>query len=69
MSSNPDMQTLMNRYGIVGRNEALREALALDPRPPYQDDPDRVYGMSFAGRNVRFRVRAGTLSVLSVRDS
>ena len=45
---------------------ALREALALDPRPPYQDDPDRAYGMSFAGREVRFRVVAGRLTVLSI---
>ena len=44
---------------------ALREALALDPRPPYQDDPDRVYGMAFAGRNVRFRVCGGALIVQS----
>jgi len=45
---------------------ALREALALDPRPPYQDDPDRVYGMAFAGRNVRFVVRGRVLTVLEV---
>lgn len=44
----------------------LREVLALDPRPPYQDDSERVYGLAFAGRNVRFRVSGSTLEVLSI---
>ena len=44
----------------------LREVLALDPRPSYQDDPERVYGFAFAGRNVRFRVNGSTLEVLSI---
>ena len=34
----------------------LVEVLALDPRPSYHDDPQREYGMSFSGYNVRFRV-------------
>lgn len=38
---------------------ALREVLALDPRPSYHNDPEREYGMSFAGYNVRFRVADG----------
>lgn len=44
----------------------LREVLALDPRPRYQDDPSREYGMSFGGREVRFRVSGGVLTVLSI---
>ena len=36
------------------RREALRDVLALDPRPRYQQDPDRVYGFLFAGQEVRF---------------
>lgn len=39
--------------------KALRDTLALDPRPHYQDDPQRVYGMTFGGRNVKFRVEEG----------
>ena len=35
---------------------ALKEVLAQDPRPRYHDDPQRVYGMPFAGRDVKFRV-------------
>lgn len=36
--------------------ESLREVLSLDPRPSYHNDPEREYGMSFAGYNVKFRV-------------
>lgn len=46
--------------------ETLAELLSLDPRPAYQHDPDRLYGIRFAGANVRFTVRDGTLSVISV---
>ena len=35
---------------------ALLQLLAQDPRPSYQDDPGRVYGMAFAGKEVRFTV-------------
>jgi tRNA-Thr(GGU) m(6)t(6)A37 methyltransferase TsaA len=45
------------RPGLLG-------VLAGDPRPRYQDDPDRVYGMSFAGWEIRFRVADGTLTVV-----
>jgi hypothetical protein len=38
---------------------ALREVLSHDPRPQFHDDPQRVYGMPFAGRDVKFRVLAG----------
>ena len=48
------------------RREALTGVLAQDPRPPYQDDPDRVYGFGFAGLEVRFRVRDGVLTVVDV---
>lgn len=45
---------------------ALLAVLARDPRPSYQHDPDRVYGMDFAGHNVRFSVSGNTLIVLSI---
>ena len=50
----------------VEKREALRGVLANDPRPRYQDDPERVYAMSFAGLNVRFQVRENTLTVAEV---
>ena len=44
--------------------EALVALLALDPRPAYQEDPDRVYGMPFNGRDVHFRVEGNLLTVI-----
>lgn len=44
--------------------EALRRTLALDPRPRYHDDASRVYGMPFAGYDVRFRVEGQCLKIL-----
>ena len=32
------------------------QILSQDPRPSYQNDPERVYGMGFAGFEVKFRV-------------
>lgn len=34
-----------------------------DPRPAYQSDPERVYGMRFAGFEVKFRVCGHVLTV------
>lgn len=48
------------------RREALLGVLAGDPRPPYQKDPDRIYGMAFAGYDVRFTVRGSVLTVRGV---
>lgn len=48
--------------------EVLRHTLELDPRPHYQNDPQKVYGMSFAGRDVRFRVADGVLTIVDVFD-
>lgn len=45
---------------------ALVETLSLDPRPSYHDDPERVYGLSFAGFNVRFKVKDGVLNVVGI---
>ena len=46
-----------------GKKEELREVLALDPRPGYQEDPQRIYGMEFAGMEIHFRVEKGVLFV------
>ena len=45
---------------------ALRGVLAQDPRPRYHSDPERVYGLDFAGWNVRFFVADGVLTVVSM---
>ena len=44
----------------------LTDCLAEDPRPSYQDEPERIYGMSFGGYNVKFRVAESVLTVLSI---
>ena len=44
--------------------DALRHTLELDPRPHYQNDPQKVYGMPFEGRDIHFRVNDGVLTVL-----
>lgn len=48
------------------KREALLAVLADDPRPSYQDDPDRLYGVSFAGFDIRFTVSGTTLTVREV---
>ena len=51
----------------ASRREALRGVLAQDPRPHYQDDPDRVYGFGFAGLEVKFSVDGNQLTVLNIQ--
>ena len=46
--------------------EALTRVLALDPRPQYQDNPEKVYGMPFEDKDIRFKVEGGTLTVCEV---
>ena len=47
--------------------DALRAVLRCDPRPAYQHDAERIYGMCFAGWEIRFRVDGGTLTVVQAR--
>ena len=43
---------------------ALRGVLEADPRPRYQDDEERIYGLTFAGQDIHFRVEGKLLQVL-----
>lgn len=47
------------------RRAGLLDTLSQDPRPSYHDDPDRIYGFSFAGYDIRFRVSGDILTVVS----
>jgi len=49
-----------------GKLEALKAVLAQDPRPAYKGDSDRVYGLPFAGRDVKFKVGDGVLTVTGI---
>lgn len=46
--------------------ETLTEILAQDPRPAYQNDPERVYGFKFAGFDVKFKVQDEVLTVIDL---
>ena len=44
----------------------LQEILEQDPRPAYHSDPNRIYGIDYAGWNIHFRVADDTLYVLTI---
>ena len=48
------------------KREAAVDCLADDPRPSYQNDPERVYSMKFAGVDISFKVDGGRLTVVAV---
>lgn len=56
---------LLNKFP-ESKREAVVEVLSHDPRPSYQKDPQRQYGLSFAGFNIRFQVIDNTLFVKEV---
>ena len=46
--------------------QALKAVLREDPRPAYQDDPERIYAFEFGGKHIEFRVEGGRLTVLRI---
>ena len=52
----------------VSKQNSLIEILRQDPRPSYQNDPEREYGMRFANYEIFFRVDGDTLTVTRVED-
>ena len=48
------------------KQKAVMQILAFDPRPSYQEDDERIYGVEFAGFDVRFRVAGKVLKVVEV---
>ena len=48
------------------RIDTLREILAQDPRPAYQDNPERTYGFLYAGFDVHFTVSGDTLNLTGI---
>ncbi|WP_446425394.1 tRNA (N6-threonylcarbamoyladenosine(37)-N6)-methyltransferase TrmO [Mailhella sp.] len=57
--------TWRNRF-TEEQQAAITGILERDPRPHYHDDPERIYGMTFAGHDVRFRVEGGTAVVCGI---
>lgn len=52
----------------TAKRQALLGVLSHDPRPSYQRDANRVYGLSFAGFNIRFSVSDGVLTVTEISN-
>ena len=50
------------------RRQALIEVLENDPRPGYQEDPERIYGISYGKNNIKFRVKENVLTVVNVME-
>lgn len=50
------------------KQQPLIEVLSQDPRPSYQNDPHRIYGIAFSDKNIRFRVNNDTLTVCDIED-
>ena len=50
------------------KRDVVMELLSQDPRPSYQNDPERVYGMAYGAWNVKFTVSGGTLTVIAVEE-
>ncbi len=58
-------ENLLNILPVEKRDAAIG-VLSHDPRPSYQRKPDRVYGLTFAGYDIRFQVKDDVLTVMSV---
>ena len=50
------------------KQAGLLEVLSHDPRPSYQNDPDRIYGLTFGTWDIRFTVKDNTLRVQEVTE-
>lgn len=60
-----EMNEYLKEQGLTdGKIEILKEVLAQDPRPHYQKDPHKVYGMPYEGMDIHFSVNNHTLTVL-----
>lgn len=51
------------------KTDALIEVLSQDPRPGYADDPERIYGFAYAGKEIKFKVKDNILTVTAIEDT
>ena len=63
MAFNPEPEVL--EQIPADKRDALLGVLRSDPRPSYQHDPERLYGLSFGGVEVKFKVDGDVLTVVS----
>lgn len=64
-----DFPEVLLQQVAENQKESLIDVLAHDPRPQYQDDPKRVYGMEFGGMEVKFKVEGSRLVVVQIAAS
>ena len=64
-------QQYLLKLGILNKKilDELEQVLSLDPRPTYQNDIERVYGMCFAELNIRFTVDENNITVIAVESN
>ena len=63
---NVDFPQALLKQVSEDKRQALIGVLSHDPRPSYQNDPERIYGLSFGGYDVKFQVREDLLTVLRI---
>ena len=61
-----DFPTALLKHLPESKQAAAVEVLRHDPRPSYQRNPDRIYGLTFAGFDIRFQVTENRLTVIDV---
>lgn len=63
-----DVQTELSGRLSETQLRGLREVLAQDPRPAFHDDPERVYGLAYAGLDIKFKVSGGIVTVTGFEE-
>lgn len=64
----PDLSEALIKASGQQKLDSLIAVLSADPRPHYQDDPTRLYGMSFSGHEIKFQVDGKTLTVIAIDE-
>ena len=59
----PELQTCLDSEAL----EEVKDILALDPRPGYQHDPERIYGMLYGDKNILFRADDSRLTGTAIQ--
>lgn len=57
--------SLFNGFSSEFKNEVLK-ILENDPRPSYHDDPERIYGVNFSSKEIKFKVNDKNLTIISI---
>lgn len=58
---------LKNQYLTLKMVDELEQVLALDPRPAYQQNEQRIYGLSFANLNIKFQIFSDVVHILDIQ--